>query len=334
MRVLIYGSSIDNIMKFVYWGAVNSGSDHLNRMFGFNERQHIFYQNSAYKFDKYIYPESKKQECYQYFKPRNENKLVRVLYRTSRVKNPHTENTYNYREKHNFVDHRTLDFYKSKIISDSSDRRGLSDDVDISKYEPFLNYAPNIWEFALDDMLDGDIIVRPHHLLGFVNYQRRYITTPKIISILKKTTNIIPYKDNLIDSMISKLNMFDSPKQSRKYTERTGRPVFFKSIMDAYNKDKETVWCHLDEFTRQQRDIEQALQDYNIPYDYLNLDNDDYSRFGCNIVLDKKFTHPNFDTSNPVVEHKRKILEDMSSEYVTVRGLTDTRLSNRIIDKI
>ena len=321
-------------MKFVYWGAVNSGSDHINRMFEFNERQHLYHNDCLYKFDKYIYPEPEKQECYQYFKPRNENRLVRVLHATNRVKNPHTERTYTYMEKYNFVDHRTLDYYKNKITSNNTDRRGLTDDVDISKYEPFLNHAPNTWEFALDDMFDGELLVRPHHLLGIVNYQRRYITTPKIISLLKNTINIVPYKVDIIDSMISKLNVFDPPKQSKKYTRRTGRPVFFKTIIDAYKRDKEIVWSHLDDFTRQQRDIEQALQDYNIPYDYFNLDEDDYSIFECKIVLDKKYSHPNFDTSNPVVEHKRKIFEDMAREYVTVRGLTDTRLSNRIIDKI
>ncbi len=321
-------------MKFVYWGAVNSGSDHLNRLFEFNERQHLYHTNCIYKFDKYIYPEPEKQEWYHLYKPRNENKLVRVLYKSSRVKNPHTEHTYNYMEKYNFVDHRTLDFYKNKNIIDSSDRRGLNDEIDISKYEPFLSHAPNTWEFALDEMFDGELLVRPHHLLGIVNYKRKYITTAKIISLLKNTINIVPYKVDIIDSMISKLNIFDPPKQSKKYTKQTGRPVFFKTIIDAYNRDKEIVWNHLDDFTRQQRDIEQALQDYNIPYDYFNLDTDDYSRFNCKIMTDRKYSHPNFDTNNPVVEHKRKMLEDMASEYVTVRGLTDTRLSGRIIDKI
>ncbi len=321
-------------MKFVYWGAVNSGSDHLNRMFEFNERQHIFFTNTTYKFDKYIYPESKKQEWYHYYKLKNENKLEKVLYRTSRVKNPMKERAYNYMEKYNFVDHRTTDFYKNKNITDSSDRRGLDKDIDLSNYEPFLSHAPNTWEFALDDIFDGDIIIRPHQLLGFVNYKRKYITTPKIISLLKNTINIIPYKVNVIDSMVSKLNMFDPPKQSKKYTKQTGRPVFFKTIIDAYKRDREIVWNHLDDFTKQQRDIEQALQDYNIPYDYMNLDEDDYSQFGCKIVLDRKWSHPNFDENNPVVERRRKMLEYMASEYVTVRGLTDTRLSGRMIDKI
>ena len=323
-------------MKFVYWGAVNSGSDHLNRMFEFNERQHIFNQNTPYKFDKFIYPESKIQETYFVYKLKNKNELVHVLGARGRVKDPFSEHVYDYAEKHNFVDHRTLDnlFKKRKIFADRSDKRGLFDDEDVSAYEPYLNNAPNTWEFALDEMFDGELLVRPHYLLGIVNYQRKYITTPKIIKLLKQTDNVIPYKENIIDSMISKLNMFDPSKQSRKYTQRTGRPILFKSIMDAYNRDKETVWCHLDEFTRQQRDIEQALQDYNIPYDYFNLDQDDYSRYGCNLVLDKKFTHPNFDLSNTETKYKHDILQDIAFEYVTVRGLTDTRLSNRIVDKI
>ena len=321
-------------MKFVYWGAVNSGSDHINRMFEFNERQHVFFTNSTYKFDKYIYPESKKEECYHYYKHKNENKLVKVLYRSRRVKNPFKERAYNYMEKYNFVDHRTTDFYKNRFITDSSNRRGLDNKVDHSMYDTFLNHPPDTWDFALEDMFDGDIIIRPHHLLGFVNYQRKYSTTPRIISLLKNTINIVPYKEDIIDSMISKLNMFDPPKQSKKYTKISNRPVFFKTIIDAYKKDKEIVWRHLDDFTRQQRDVEQALQDYDIPYDYLNLDQDDYSRFSCKIILNKKYSHPNFDRNNPDVEQKYMMLEDIAKEYVTVRELTDIKLSGRIYDKI
>ena len=319
-------------MKFVYWGAVNSGSDHLNRMFEFNERQHVFCTNALYKFDKCIYPEPKIQETYHIYKLKNKNELVHILRRTGRVKNPFEECAYDYMEKYNFVDHRTNDYWNN-IVKTNSDKRGL-ENQDVSQYEPYLQNAPNTWEFALDEMFDGELLVRPHHLLGIVNYQRKYITTPKIIKLLKQTDNVIPYKENIIDSMVSKLNMFDPLKQSRKYTQRTGRPILFKSIIDAYNRDKDTVWSHLDEFTRQQRDIEQALQDYNIPYDYFNLDQDDYSRYGCDLVLDRKFTHPNFDLSNAETKHRHDLLTDIAFEYVTVRGLTDTRLSNRIIDKI
>ena len=322
-------------MTFVYWGAVNSGSDHINRMFEFNERQHVLYTNAAYEFNKFIYPESKVQELYHYYKARNQNKLVRILYKTKRVKDPHTEHTYNYMEKYNFVDYRTTDFYKNQFITDSTVKRGLDKNTtNIDDYEPFLNYAPNTWEFALDDMFDGELLIRPNHLLGIVNYQRKYITTPKIISLLKNTTNIVPYKVDIIDSMISKLNMFDPPKQSKKYTKQTGRPVCFRSIIDAYNRDKEIVWSHLDEFTREQRDIEQALQDYDIPYDHFNLDTDDYSRFNCKIVTDRKYSHPNFDLNDKIVRNKHDILDGIAKEYVTDRGLTDVRLSGRITDRI
>lgn len=320
-------------MTFVYWGALNSGSGHLHYMFDFNERQHVYCTNAAYKFDKYIYPESKTQEWYYCYKLRNQNKLVKVLHKKQRVKDPHAD--YKYMEKHNFVDHRTTNFYKNTNITDSSDKRGLDESIgNIDIYEPFLKYAPNTWEFALDDMFDVELLIRPNHLLGFVNCQRTYITTPKIISLLKDTTNIVPYKENIIDSIISKLNIFDPPKQSKKYTKQTGRPVFFKTIIDAYNRDKEIVWRHLDEFIREQRDIEQALQDYDIPYDYFNLDTDDYSRFNCKIVLDSKFSHPNFDLNDKIVKNKHHILDGIAKEYVTDRGLTDVRLSGRITDRI
>ena len=321
-------------MKFVYWGAVNSGGDHINRLFEYNERQHLYFNNMAYSYKKYIFPEKKRYEIYYYLKPKNENKLVKILHREGRVKNPFTDHVYDYMERFNFVDHRTLNYYNNKQITNSSLERGLSGQIDTNNYEPFLINSPDTWDFAIEEMFDGEIIIRPHHLLGFSNYKRLYKPTGKIISLLRHCRNIVPYKENIIDSMISKLNMFDPPKQSRMYAQMTGRPTHFKTIVDAYKKDEEIVWGHLDEFIRQQRNIEQALIDYDIPYEHMNLDTDDYSRFGCDIILDRKFSHPNFDLSNDDVRHNYHILESMAEEYVTVRKLTDLRLSGRIYDKI
>ena len=128
--------------------------------------------------------------------------------------------------------------------------------------------------------------------------------------------------------------MFNPPKQSKKYRNRTGRPVLFKTIIDAYKRDKEIVWNHLDEFTREQRDIEQALVDNNIPYDYFNLDKDNYKRFNCDIILPRKYSHPNFNLEENEVNKNFTILENMAKEYIMVRSLQDVRLHGRIQDGI
>lgn len=329
-------------MSFVYWGAINSGSDHLNRMFEFNEVSHTHHFGAVYKFRKYLYPKPKTHQEWDYYKPKNKNKLEKHLINERRSFNPFTEETYKYSEKHNFVDNRTHDNF---VIHESGDKRGMERTlhqhnkgdtiINYDEYEPFLKYAPSEWEnYALDDMIDVEMLVRPLHLIGMVKYERVHPTTNKIVSILKKTTNIVPYKEDIIDSLISKLNMFEPPKHSRRYTKRTGKPVLFKTIIDAYNRDKDIVWSHLDEFLKQQRDIEEILQEYKIPYDYLNLDTDDYSRFKLKTILPRKYSHPNFDLDNVEINHRHDILKDLAEEYVTVRKLTDMRLSGRITDRI
>ena len=329
-------------MTFVYWGAVNSGADHLNRMFEFNEVSHTHHFGAVYKFRKFLYPEPNLHQDWDYYKPIGKEKLDKKFIYERKSYNPFTDKTYKYSERYNFVDNRT---HNNLVIHGSSDKRGMErtlyqmgkeeSTINYDEYEPFLKYAPSVWEnYALDDMVDVEMLVRPLHLIGMVKYERVHPTTDKIISILKKTTNIVPYKENIIDSLISKLNMFEPPKQSRRYSKRTGRPILFKTIIDAYNIDKSIVWSHLDEFTKQQRDIEEILQEYKIPYDYLNLDTDNYSRFKLKIILPKNYSHPNFDLDNEQINHKHNLLKNMAKEYVTVRGLTDVRLSGRITDRI
>ncbi len=343
-------------MKFVYWGAVNSGSDHLNRMFGFNQKQHIFFNSSPYKFSKFIYPEPYRQQEYIFYKPRNKDKLEIISVRNTRVKDPFKEETYQYAEFYNFVDKRTyrsqkycdgqldlnFDYDRSGIeivegsnLAISYSKGNITKTIDLNEYEEYLKHAPETWEnYALDDMIDGELLVRPNPLLGFVENNRVHNTTNKIVSLLQETINLVPYKENILDSMISKLNIFNPPKQSKKYTNRTGRPVSFKTIVDAYKRDKEIVWNHLDEFTREQRDIEQALVDNNIPYDYFNLDEDNYKRFNCDIILPRKYSHPNFNLEENEVKKNFTVLENMAKEYIMVRSLQDVRLHGRIKDKI
>tara|TARA_B100001079_G_scaffold120278_1_gene103372 strand:+ start:279 stop:1187 length:909 start_codon:yes stop_codon:yes gene_type:complete len=302
-------------MKFVYWGTVNSGSHHIHQLLSYNKHRHIDDScNSAYTFDKYIYVDDIIGVTSHY----KSNKFEGLVEHT-RSEKPKYE-TWSYKEYYNFIDDRILEKKPYKNV-----------DPDILEhYIPFLDQPPDTWQdLVLDKISDCVAINRMFHLLGYVNHERKYNTTPKIISFLKTYKNIVPYKTNLVDSMISKLNLFDPPKQSKKYTNKTGRPVFFKTILDAYNRDKNIVWSHLDDFTRQQRNIEQLLLDLNIPFEYFNLDEDSYKDVFELEGLPRDKTHPKFKHND-----NWNIIKNMAEEYIDIRKLQDPRLYGRIKDKI
>lgn len=305
-------------MTFVYWGGVNSGSDHLNRLLGFNKKPHVMVVG-GYSFDKYTYIDDKEHITSYFRTTRNETKTKT---RIKRVKDPRKEVAYFYMEKYNFIDNRrkasdyTINHSK---LSDQEEqnvfRYGSSEDV--SDCIPYLNQ--NKWHVLLSDIFDTETIIRPTFLLD------DDISTSYIMDCI----NLVPYKTDIIDTLIHKLNIFDIKKQSTKYTKLTGRPVFFRTIEDAYKRDKEIVWGHLDGIIGGQRDIEQKLIDKNIPYQYFNLDEETYSIFDCPISVPNDFTSGKFEKN----ENWHKI-HDYAMEYVTLRKLTDMRLSGRMIDRI
>ena len=303
-------------MKFVYWGTVNSGSQHIHQLLSYNKRRHIHDAcNSAYTFDKYIYVDDIEGKTSYYKSTKFEGLVEHTRQEIPRYK------TWTYMEYYNFIDNR---------VHDRKPYKNVDPDI-LEHYIPFLDQPPDTWQdLVLDTISDCVGITRMFHLLGYVNHEKKYHPTPKIISFLKTYKNIVPYKDNLIDSMISKLNLFDPPKQSKKYTNRTGRPIFFKTILDAYNRDKEIVWSHLDEFTQRQRDIEQLLLDLNIPFEYFNLDKDSYKdMFDLDEGVQRDRTHPKFEHND-----NWNIIKNMAEEYIDIRKLQDVRLHGRIKDKI
>ena len=98
---------------------------------------------------------------------------------------------------------------------------------------------------------------------------------------------------------------------------------------DAYYTDKELVFNHLDDFTRNNRNVEQTLIDNGIEFDYLDLDNHDYKMLCENQT-------PSGDTRYPWDKNsdRYKFAVNISKEYLQTRNLTDIRLSGRLQDSI
>ena len=290
---------------FLYWGGVNSGTNHINRLLGFNEKPHVW-MTGRYCFDTYTYKD-KIEYTTSYFKTKSNQVVTKVLSRP--VKVPSKEICFVYGEKYNFIDDRTNENNGNNEVESTTHS--------LEGFYPY--FSENKWHDMLPIIFDTEVVIRPTFLLD------DDISIPYI----KKSINLIPYKTDIIDTLIHKLNIFDIRKQSRRYMQRTGRPKSFRTIEDAYRADKNIVWNHLDKIIGHQRDIEQKLIDKNIPYQHFCLDGQSYSIFDLDVSVSNDLTSGNF-------EHNAQyhILEGYAKEYVTVRGLTDMKLSGRIYDKI
>tara|TARA_B100000427_G_scaffold79782_1_gene65079 strand:+ start:1121 stop:2029 length:909 start_codon:yes stop_codon:yes gene_type:complete len=127
-----------------------------------------------------------------------------------------------------------------------------------------------------------------------------------MIPSIKDAIHIVPYKSNVLDSIISKLD-FDFIKNT--------------SIFDV---PKEQIWNWLDSFILANDKILSILNQYKLPYTLFDLDNGDYREtFGGlgDKELPRDFTHPrgSWDVDNN--PNYAKIVE-IAKEYCSLRNLT------------
>lgn len=126
--------------------------------------------------------------------------------------------------------------------------------------------------------------------------------------VLRKSVNIIPYKSNHLDSVISKLDGF----KNFRATE------FGNDILEVYQQDKTRIWRWLDSFQEEIDDIKKNLTQRKIPYQMFDLDTDSYpDTFGWQVDVDRKFSHrgKSWQCDN------YKNIEEIAKEYISVKSL-------------
>ena len=101
-------------------------------------------------------------------------------------------------------------------------------------------------------------------------------------------------------------------------------------MFDAYVKQRDLVWLHLDDIVNEGRNLEYRLRELKIPYEYFNLDKDDYSIFGCDVSLPSDHTHPDWDLTNEKTYDNWSQIRRIAEEYISVRQLKDVRLDAKI----
>lgn len=131
----------------------------------------------------------------------------------------------------------------------------------------------------------------------------------------KNSVNIIPYKTNLLDSFISKLDGFYNFNLNIEFNQ---------DLFEVYEKDKERIWKWLDYYLVQQNFLIDKFKTENIPYVYFNLDEDKYTDLfaGWDDLRSRDCTHRKHTWKNVKEDEKCKYhkVVDIAKEYMSVRN--------------
>ena len=189
--------------------------------------------------------------------------------------------------------------------------------------EPFMENNTKCIEPFLDELCDVDVIVEPFHVMGrkMVGSMNKMMSDISdiekyVLNIYKSRKNIIPYKEDIVDCLASKLKRF-------------AKPNYLKSmdVMSISKINKEVIWKYFDGIVKNQRRIEWYFKQRGLEAIYFNLDRDDYKKtFGFdNNKLPRDATHPG---NYP----EREYYEQLAKEYVSMRNMKDMRRRGRIHD--
>ena len=194
--------------------------------------------------------------------------------------------------------------------------------------EPFMEYDTKYIVPFLDELCDVDFIIEPFHvmgrkMIGSMNMDMSDISDLEkyILNVYKSSKNIIPYKEDIIDCLASKLKRFSNKHVLQRLST--------EDISTIAKIDKGIIWNYFDGIVRNLRRIEWYFQQRGLEAIYFNLDRDDYKEtFGFDDnSLPRTATHPG-------EYREREQYEQLAKEYVTMRKMKDMRKRGRIYDWI
>ena len=194
--------------------------------------------------------------------------------------------------------------------------------------EPYMENNTKYILPCLDELLDADIIIEPFHvmgrkMIGSMNMDMSDISELEkyVLNLYKSRKNIIPYKEDIIDCLASKLKRFSNKHVLQRLNT--------ENMLTISKIDKGIIWNYFDGIVRNLRRIEWYFQKRGLEPVYFNMDRDDYKEtFGFDSInLTRTATHPG---DYP----ERKHYEKLAKEYVTIRKIKDMRKRGRVYDWI
>jgi len=297
---------------YVYWGGSDSGKAHLKHYAIHNNKTQLLWDTRNKRILK-MYSIVHYQGDYW-----RDETVSKIIY--------HNIDGFRKCEKksHSIYHHKQYEHNKSSINAKTSmsnyrqvrNKRNYSKD-DIKKYSQieYINtnlyfdiiskYITEIGEDIPREMLDYGEIFKDVDLVSIIPPE--YVIEDNV-ELFQSSINIIPYKSNILDSIISKLDLYTNAFLEGLEDERDD------DLLEVYNSDKNIIWNYLDEFDKQQDNVIDLLKKYNIPYQMFDLDNDSYKdTFGWEIELPRNYTHRKDSWQN---NDRYAIIQDIAKEYV------------------
>ena len=293
---------------FIYWGGVDSGKGHIRSLARLNSKTQLHWLPLHIKkaiTQNHIHEDTWRDETYHRIIYHNIDDEFRVCEKKQdRVWTPHL-----------FVGAHSKKIVKKKVMkySDEHCRKYTQKEyIDTSVYFDIIQ-RHNIPESLRPVMkkLDSDIL-KDHwdeilDGVDIVSYIMPEWAVQDQIEIIRKSTNIIPYKSDLLDKYVSILDGI-------KYF---GESEYGNDALEVYDQDKNRVWRWLDSFQEKVEKTKKMFKKYEIPYEMFDLDQDSYTDFfGWKLDMDRKYS---WRGESWVGERHEKIVS-IAKEYIHLRS--------------
>ena len=177
------------------------------------------------------------------------------------------------------------------------------------KYLTHEPYGYHMLNDNADEIFDEVDLIMTSSLKYFCI--RKTIIPPNVLKKLQKAINIIPYKSNIFEWVLSYVDGF-SHITKHKYKE---------SPIEIYKKNKNFIWDYLDHQLNEPIKIANFLSKNNIPYKFFDIDTDSYNEmFGGDYELDRDYT--SFKPSYVGYDDRYNEVVNIVKEYISLRNLS------------
>lgn len=271
---------------FVYWGGNNSGKSHLKRALRLNNKSYTDFYRCPYIIKKTTIDGDTMHRTYYY----KEDNIIKSLCE---------------------VEEYSLDFKYCEVVNFADDRvrtRPKNPTKEEIIRNGWYNKTKQIFDpITTKDLLSLDLNsylwIAPYPCFNIIPYKARFdsssisVYNSPLTEKIRTANNFIVIKSNLVDSCISKLNMYHP------------------DLMKDYTNDRKKIWNYLDTFFDTITNTRALLEKNNIEYKEFDLDTSSYSLLGLNKELPRSYTHPNIDETSK----EYGILKSISKEYLDTR---------------
>jgi len=291
---------------FIYWGGVDSGKSHIRSFARLNSKTQLLWtplfivkvitQN-------HIHEDTWRDETSHQIIYHNVDDEFRIcekkedrVWRLDRFNDVHERKMIKSLKKNKtrYSDEHCRKYTQKEYI-------GTSVYFDIIK-RPYLKILKELNSDILkdhwDEIIDG---------VDIISFQMPEWVIKDLVEIVRKSTNIIPYKSDLVDECVSKLDGFSYFRRESEYGN---------DVLEVYDQDKNRVWRWLDSFQEEVEGTKKMFKKYEIPYEMFDLDQDSYTDFfGWELDMDRKYS---WRGKNWVGERHEKIVS-IAKEYIQLR---------------